>query len=458
MKGNPDIAGLGVISAFVVMCSLGVICSGLLLGYRLRRAWDRFQWRYLLFRPDGEQRPGDEERLTGEERTPEILSPFKCLACLFTGSHVLDELNGLNPRPEKAWAQILQHTLAALADTQFVMAFGVGIAAYTKCDISVYHAHISLLLMWLSMITATQTLGPIRIHERPLQHRVALAARLGTVMPARCTNWWYAQEYHNEADGIRGLEFDWGDLWQRTDVILHATLGLQSLEASVVFCPMLGRVLNPAKNEKTKGLVQGQFGKMSGYVFGIPGTPSPSWAWTADPSARFAFALFVWLPLLLIKLFLSPFVCWCWDLVYLIKQADIVFKSRKLAQPYFEKPGEEDEFGFGQIVALAMLLAIPLTVLDGWQATVTGERRPNGTAEASSTTSFQGIPPIRSSSPLSLGIKLWLSRLQAPLVGVGGIMGAQADVAGFEGRWKGITTDVDTMVSGLIRQVEGDYK
>lgn len=36
-------------------------------------------------------------------------------------------------------------------------------------------------------------------------------------------------------------------------------------------------------------------------------------------------------------------------------------------------------------------------------------------------------------------------------VGVDGKMGAQADVAGLDGRWKEITTDVNTMASNLVR-------
>lgn len=35
-------------------------------------------------------------------------------------------------------------------------------------------------------------------------------------------------------------------------------------------------------------------------------------------------------------------------------------------------------------------------------------------------------------------------------VGVDGKMGAQADVAGLNGRWKEITTDVNTMASNLV--------
>lgn len=35
-------------------------------------------------------------------------------------------------------------------------------------------------------------------------------------------------------------------------------------------------------------------------------------------------------------------------------------------------------------------------------------------------------------------------------VGVDGKMGAQADVAGLKGRWKEITTDVNTMASNLV--------
>lgn len=36
-------------------------------------------------------------------------------------------------------------------------------------------------------------------------------------------------------------------------------------------------------------------------------------------------------------------------------------------------------------------------------------------------------------------------------VGVDGKMGAQADVGGLDGRWKEITTDVNTMASNLVR-------
>lgn len=37
-------------------------------------------------------------------------------------------------------------------------------------------------------------------------------------------------------------------------------------------------------------------------------------------------------------------------------------------------------------------------------------------------------------------------------VGVDGKMGAQADVGGLDGRWKEITTDVNTMASNLVGQ------
>jgi osomolarity two-component system sensor histidine kinase NIK1 len=36
-------------------------------------------------------------------------------------------------------------------------------------------------------------------------------------------------------------------------------------------------------------------------------------------------------------------------------------------------------------------------------------------------------------------------------VGVDGKMGAQANILGLEGRWKEITTDVNTMASNLVR-------
>ncbi len=35
-------------------------------------------------------------------------------------------------------------------------------------------------------------------------------------------------------------------------------------------------------------------------------------------------------------------------------------------------------------------------------------------------------------------------------VGVDGIMGGQADIAGLKGRWKEITTDVNTMANNLV--------
>lgn len=40
-------------------------------------------------------------------------------------------------------------------------------------------------------------------------------------------------------------------------------------------------------------------------------------------------------------------------------------------------------------------------------------------------------------------------------VGVDGKMGAQADVAGLKGRWKEITTDVNTMASNLVSPLNG---
>lgn len=40
-------------------------------------------------------------------------------------------------------------------------------------------------------------------------------------------------------------------------------------------------------------------------------------------------------------------------------------------------------------------------------------------------------------------------------VGVDGKMGAQADVAGLKGRWKEITTDVNTMASNLVSPRNG---
>lgn len=36
-------------------------------------------------------------------------------------------------------------------------------------------------------------------------------------------------------------------------------------------------------------------------------------------------------------------------------------------------------------------------------------------------------------------------------VGIEGILGGQADVAGLKGRWKEITTDVNTMANNLVR-------
>lgn len=39
-------------------------------------------------------------------------------------------------------------------------------------------------------------------------------------------------------------------------------------------------------------------------------------------------------------------------------------------------------------------------------------------------------------------------------VGVDGIMGGQADVAGLKGRWKEITTDVNTMANNLVSRID----
>lgn len=39
-------------------------------------------------------------------------------------------------------------------------------------------------------------------------------------------------------------------------------------------------------------------------------------------------------------------------------------------------------------------------------------------------------------------------------VGVDGKMGAQADVGGLDGRWKEITTDVNTMASNLVSKFQ----
>lgn len=43
-------------------------------------------------------------------------------------------------------------------------------------------------------------------------------------------------------------------------------------------------------------------------------------------------------------------------------------------------------------------------------------------------------------------------------VGVDGIMGGQADVAGLKGRWKEITTDVNTMANNLVGILELTHK
>ena len=42
-------------------------------------------------------------------------------------------------------------------------------------------------------------------------------------------------------------------------------------------------------------------------------------------------------------------------------------------------------------------------------------------------------------------------------VGVDGIMGGQADVAGLKGRWKEITTDVNTMANNLVSYIHPSF-
>ncbi|KAF5006938.1 hypothetical protein FDECE_6714 [Fusarium decemcellulare] len=340
IQPDPDIAGIGVVLSFI---SIGFLVILLAFPQIFRNEYEKFHWDQL-FRPMGwiEQFPlrGPNGQRTNKPN-------------LADAKRFLERM-----RQEKHGTSALSATIFNLADTQFVTGIAIA-AAMSKKDIVVAHFSLATELGWLGYISGTVGLLTTRSdvldrgnNAKRLVRVCVMWAHLGLLIHRLREvddSLWFAQKVSENGPPTATFRWDFSDPGSRASVFLFVWSIGGAIVDTIFLFP--GYAI----------LAYYYFGKALSY---------------ARSASRRSFSIvlrvcwsFVYLILLgLYWMFLEPVFCNVGNLGFFLWGVVAAFQYRNIGHSCMtddDKP-KENEVGFGQIVALVLLIAPAINTADLW--------------------------------------------------------------------------------------------
>ncbi|PSN64639.1 hypothetical protein BS50DRAFT_623164 [Corynespora cassiicola Philippines] len=350
IQPDPDIAGIGVIASFI---TIGLLVITLAFYQIWRNERDDFEWADL-YQPIGWTRDFPMVKNGVRPTRPGIRDAQEYLA------HLQDI------REDRGHENALSVTIFSLADTQFVT--GIAIAgAMSKKDITVAHFSIADELTWLGFISATVGLLATRFeildkekkNAKRLLRILVMWTHLGLMIQrAREFNddLWWASKIHEDNSPTPYLKWDFSDPMNRASVFLLAWSILTAvIDTAFLYAPLALVTYYYAAKVVTQSFLYSRNN------------------WKGRRCISSLLSRMIWAGIYIISLaaynvFFDPFSANIGNLGFFIWGISEVLKERKIGQSCMniqDRP-KEDEMGFGQMVALILLLAPAINSADLW--------------------------------------------------------------------------------------------
>ena len=349
IEPDPDIAGIGVLSSFIAIGSLVMILAMIKI---LIIELPGMRWSHVVCPeapeiPTAGNRPSfdDAKRyLRGEEGAQ----------------------NGEDDNEEQPSA--LGETLFSLGDTQFAAGIAIGVAAIAKRDITLYHFLICNEMAWLALISSTAGLLTSRkLLEDP--GSVKKAVRIALMWALFGLVAWI-EVSRNDFIGFADPVYENGRAWNISDAEGALSLLLLILSAFSI-------VIDTVAVLPEAGLLM--YYHVVTYISWLTRLPWSSLGGDAKQAlgkrillGRILFVL-VWFPFWILSVALywflfQPLTTHMGNIFFFVWGVASAFRWRKEGRAYMkaEEVGKEDEFGFGQVVALTMLISPIIGNVDLW--------------------------------------------------------------------------------------------
>ncbi|KAH7137330.1 hypothetical protein B0J13DRAFT_559493 [Dactylonectria estremocensis] len=372
IQPDPDIAGIGVLASFI---SIGLLVILLAFPQLWRSEQDGFRWKHLY------QPPGWVSHLPLTDRDGQPTSRPSL-------ADVRRYLEQIYQRPHRASA--LSATIFSLADTQFVTGIAIT-AAMSKKDIVLSHFNLADELGWLGYISACVGLLTTRPdildnsnNAKRLVRLIIMWVHLGLLIHRARefdSSLWYAEKVHENGPLPPYLRWDFESATAGASIFLFVWTIVSAIVDTMFLWPshalladfyVAKAVAQAHSSAKNKRLRNNKFVTIIMRIF-----------W------RFIHVVL----LFLYWMFLEPFGCNLGNLGFFLWGIVSTFEYRRIGRSCMtedDRP-KENELGFGQIVALVLLVAPVINVADLWWDSI----KETGLGNKRCAESFESNQPLR---------------------------------------------------------------
>lgn len=366
---DPDIAGIGVIISFLTIGTIVMILTliKLCLDHWDFHLFDFFIPRATQLRLDGKWPKFDDARKYLQEEQSEDKGKGE-------GDGEKDEI--------QRGAGVLSSTMFSLADTQFATGIAICVAAFAKQDLTKYHHLICDEMAWLAFISSTSGF---------LTARTVLDAANRAKKVVRVTLMWClfgltaaVEIRRNDEIGLAVRTYSVGPYWElesaesRNTLVLFVVTFLSVMIDTAALWPEVG-VLLYYHVETFVVAIFPPFTMAVSFMAGQCRNCSAQ-VGMVYPILHFlshviflAFVVILWLPIWIASLLmywllfqpLTAHIANCFFFFWGVKNAFLWRgMGRRCMKP--EDSNKEDQFGFGQVVAMTLLISPIVANADFW--------------------------------------------------------------------------------------------
>lgn len=361
IEPDPDIAGIGVILSFIIIGTavLSLVSIKLYVVYK-----DDFEFWDLIYPPI--------EALRKDGRWPGLEDARKYLQC-----------DDNDDSTRNRGIVTLDSTFFGLADTQFATGIAIGIATFAKQDITVYHYLISCEMSWLALISSTAGLLTARtvLDKANVVKKAIRITLMWTLFVLVATIELRRNDVIGFAEKVYAAEpyWDMSDYGARMAIVLFISTLFDMIIETISFVPEwavlmyyyvetfvlaasppLSAVLVSFFTGRCKDCVQS-----TGLVRSV--------LHFLAHIVTLLFIITIWVPVWLVSIAaywisFQPIMAHIGNCVFFFWGVGSAFTWRERGRQCMktEQSHDEDHYGFGQVVALTLLITPLIANADAW--------------------------------------------------------------------------------------------